>query len=89
LSVPLAAPYPDIEGDWLTEWGGGLRWLVTAAPPDRVRAEVHRLGGHAHLFSARGGFEPLPAALMQYHARLKAAFDPDGLFNPGRFPLSA
>jgi len=25
---------------------------------------------------------------MTYHARLKAAFDPDGIFNPGRYPVT-
>jgi len=88
LSLPIAAPYPDIEGDWLTEWGGALRWLVTTATADRIRAESRRLGGHAHGFSERGGFEPLPAVAMTYHARLKAAFDPDGIFNPGRYPVT-
>ncbi|MFM2446233.1 MAG: hypothetical protein RI936_680, partial [Pseudomonadota bacterium] len=46
-----------------------------------------RLGGHATLF--RGGhraaaFAPLPAPIAAIHARLKAEFDPQRIFNPGR-----
>jgi glycolate oxidase FAD binding subunit len=29
-------------------------------------------------------FQPLPAGLMTLHQRLKQAFDPAGIFNPGR-----
>jgi glycolate oxidase FAD binding subunit len=31
-----------------------------------------------------GLFAPLPPALTQIHRGLKEAFDPDGIFNPGR-----
>ncbi len=48
-------------------------------------------GGSACLYRAPdelktrlGAFAPLPAPLMQLHRNLKAAFDPKGLFNPGR-----
>jgi glycolate oxidase FAD binding subunit len=29
-------------------------------------------------------FKPLPEGLLALHRRLKAAFDPAGIFNPGR-----
>ena len=29
-------------------------------------------------------FHPLPTGLMNLHRRLKQAFDPHGIFNPGR-----
>ena len=45
-------------------------------------------GGHATLF--RGGdksvgvFHPLKPAVAKIHRRLKSAFDPAGILNPGR-----
>ncbi|WP_338114027.1 glycolate oxidase subunit GlcE [Thiorhodococcus mannitoliphagus] len=88
LSLPQSAPRPALEGVMLIEWGGGQRWLRSADAPEQVRAEVAKLGGHATLF--RGGdrsgevFHPLPAHLMQLHRRVKSAFDPHGILNPGR-----
>jgi glycolate oxidase FAD binding subunit len=81
------APLP-LDGKWLYEWGGALRWLVSAAAPAAIRAAAEAAGGHAVLF--RGGeragtvFHPLPDGLMAIHKRLKQAFDPGGIFNPGR-----
>ena len=73
----------------LHEWGGAQRWV--RAPVEAVealRALAARHGGHATLFRGpRAGvepFQPLPLALMALHRRVKAAFDPHGLFNPGR-----
>ena len=76
------------DGDLLVDWGGALRWLRTEAPAAGVRAAAERAGGHAALF--RGGdrtgevFHPLQPAVRGIHERLKAAFDPAGIFNPGR-----
>jgi glycolate oxidase FAD binding subunit len=45
-------------------------------------------GGHATLFRGTGRsgdvFQPLPAPLLALHQRLKRAFDPRGILNPGR-----
>ncbi|MCX7897657.1 MAG: glycolate oxidase subunit GlcE [Rhodocyclaceae bacterium] len=91
LSLPAAAPVIDLAGQWLIEWGGALRWLITEAPAQAVRAQAAALGGHATLFRGPetlkrqvGVFSPLSEPLMRLHQRLKAAFDPKGLFNPGR-----
>jgi glycolate oxidase FAD binding subunit len=87
LSVPPAtAPLP-LEGDGLLDWGGAQRWIRTALPAARVRAVAEKSGGHASLF--RGDdrdavFQPLPAALLALHQRLKHSFDPEGILNPGR-----
>jgi glycolate oxidase FAD binding subunit len=81
------APLP-IAGKWLYEWGGALRWLVSEAAPATIRAAAEAAGGHAVLY--RGGdrdgavFHPLPDGLMAVHRKLKRAFDPDGILNPGR-----
>ena len=56
-------------------------------PSDAIRGRVEAAGGHATQF--RGGdrratFHPLPPALAAIQRRLKAEFDPAGIFNPGR-----
>ena len=55
---------------------------------DLVRACAARAGGHATLVRANdkspGAFARPSETLMQIHRRLKQAFDPQHLFNPGR-----
>jgi len=88
LSLPSNAAPLALPGTQLIEWGGGLRWLKSGAEARTVRAVAERAGGHATLFRARdksaGVFTPLPPALARLHLELKRAFDPDGIFNPGR-----
>jgi len=88
LSVPQGAELPGIDGQWLWDWGGAQRWLVSEADATSIRAAAAAAGGHATLFRGhRPGeavFTPLPAPLMNLHRRLKAAFDPAGVLNPGR-----
>lgn len=88
VSVPQTAE-PLLPGrPQLVEWGGGVRWLRGDAEPLEVRTAAERAGGHATLFrggdKAVGVFHPLPPALAKIHRRLKAAFDPEGILNPGR-----
>jgi glycolate oxidase FAD binding subunit len=87
FSVASDAPAPELPGKWLYEWGGAQRWLISEAPAAAIREAASAAGGQATLY--RNGpreqvFQPLPAGLMRIHQRLKQAFDPDGLFNPGR-----
>ena len=91
LSVPSTTPELTLPGEQLIEWGGALRWLKSDAAPDTIRAAAAAAGGSATLYRAPdelktqvGAFAPLPAALLQLHKNLKAAFDPQGIFNPGR-----
>jgi glycolate oxidase FAD binding subunit len=90
LSVKPTAPYTDLGAAQLVEWGGALRWLHFAESPDPVllRDWAKAQGGHATLFRGghknRGVFQPLAPALLQVHQRLKRAFDPAGVLNPGR-----
>jgi len=88
LAVPSTSPPIAIAGRQLVEWGGGLRWLKSAENPKTIREVARRLGGHATLFraadKASGCFSPLDPVLMRVHRELKAAFDPAGIFNPGR-----
>ncbi|MFO0451257.1 MAG: glycolate oxidase subunit GlcE, partial [Pseudomonadota bacterium] len=88
VAVPPTAPPLEFGDATLIEWGGAQRWVRTAAPAERVRERVARLGGHATLFRAQdrssGAFTPLAPALLAIHRRLKAEFDPAGVLNPGR-----
>jgi glycolate oxidase FAD binding subunit len=91
LSVPSTAGAIILKGEQLIEWGGAQRWLKAdgdAATARNIRSAVTAVGGHATLF--RGGdkgvgvFQPLAPAIARIHERLKAAFDPSHIFNPGR-----
>ncbi len=88
LSVPRTAVLPALPGRWLRDWGGAEIWLESDASAETIRQLAQTAGGHATLYrGARAGeavFTPLPAGLMALHRRLKAAFDPAGVFNPGR-----
>ncbi|MES2070233.1 MAG: glycolate oxidase subunit GlcE [Pseudomonadota bacterium] len=88
LSLPSTAPPLMLKGKSLIEWGGAQRWLYSDMDPQTIRDEVGRAGGHTTLF--RGGdkqlgvFTPLAPAIAKIHHKLKSAFDPAGVFNPGR-----
>jgi glycolate oxidase FAD binding subunit len=83
VSLPSTATL-DLPGKKLIEWGGALRWVKTAASPEAVR----RAARQATLFRASdksaGAFAPLDPVSARLHKSLKAAFDPAGIFNPGR-----
>ena len=91
LSVPSTTGAIILRGAQLIEWGGAQRWLkvdADAAMAQNIRRAVTAVGGHATLF--RGGdksvgvFQPLAPGVARIHQRLKAAFDPSQVFNPGR-----
>ena len=88
LSVPSATPPLALQGAQMIEWGGALRWLATNADARTVREAARRAGGHATLFrggdKSAGVFQPLEPVLAKIHRRLKASFDPEGIFNRGR-----
>lgn len=93
LSVAPAAPALDLPWAQLIEWHGGQRWLW--APLDaaeRLRVAAQGAGGHASVFRAPAQGLPqhfarsTPASgpLGDIERRLREAFDPAGIFNPGR-----
>ncbi|KQW91456.1 glycolate oxidase [Massilia sp. Root418] len=93
LSVPPAASAIVLKGEQLIEWGGAQRWLkldaaAGAGAAQDIRRAVAAAGGHATLFRAQdkgpGAFHPLAPAVAKINQRLKQAFDPAGIFNPGR-----
>jgi glycolate oxidase FAD binding subunit len=77
------------------DWSGGLVWAEVLPTADAGAADVRRViasfGGHATLIRAEPQvraavdvFQPLEAGLDKLSRRLKAAFDPAGILNPGR-----
>src|SRR6185436_7935595 len=77
------------------DWSGGLVWAEVLPTTDAGAADVRRViaahGGHATLIRAEPNvraavdvFQPLEAGLDRLSRRLKAAFDPAGILNPGR-----
>jgi glycolate oxidase FAD binding subunit len=76
LSVPSTSA--EVNGRQLIEWNGGLRWLRAAQKP-HAKATLFRGGD-----KSGGCFAPLEPVLARVHRELKAAFDPAGIFNPGR-----
>lgn len=95
-SPALLAELEAVEGvEAFLDWGGGLVWLALPAGRDAaqeaVRAAIGRSGGHATLFRAPEEirravpvFQPQPAPATQLARRVKEAFDPAGILNPGR-----
>src|SRR5262249_31812168 len=77
------------------DWSGGLVWAQVLPPTDAGAADIRRViathGGHATLIRAEPQvraavevFQPLEAGLERLSRKLKAAFDPAGILNPGR-----
>jgi glycolate oxidase FAD binding subunit len=87
LSLPsTAAPLAGV-GPQLMEWGGALRWCASDLPAAEMRALAVAAGGTALQWrgdAAGQRFHPLSPAVLAIHQRLKAAFDPHRIFNPGR-----
>lgn len=88
VSVPPTAAVMPLPGEQLVEWGGAQRWWVTAAPASVVREMARERGGHATRWygadATAPAFTPLAEPLVRIHRALKQAFDPAGIFNPGR-----
>jgi glycolate oxidase FAD binding subunit len=94
IMVKPATPPLSIEGSWLLDWGGAQRWLYSHEDIAAIRHRVELAGGHVTVFRSnnREGeifqplqiFQPLSGPLLTIHQRLKASFDPHGIFNRGR-----
>jgi glycolate oxidase FAD binding subunit len=91
----VAAISADMECSAYYDWSGGLVWLEVLSTTDAGAADVRRViaahGGHATLIRAAPQvrstvdvFQPLEAGPERLSRKLKAAFDPAGILNPGR-----
>jgi glycolate oxidase FAD binding subunit len=90
LSLPSTAAPPPLPGPRLIEWGGALRWHACEVAPEDVRRLAAAAGGtalHWRGGAAGGRFHPLAPAVLGIHRRLKARFDPHGIFNPNRLVM--
>ncbi len=87
ISLPPATPMLDVPGEWLLDWGGAQRWLMTSAPAELIHAMTNAKGGHASCFRGHSKTDwiKLEPGLLALHQRIKRAFDPQGLFNPHCF----
>lgn len=91
ISVPQTSPVLRLPAQPLVEWHGALRWLWAplAAEPelqDAARAvggSIMAFVGGATGLDQASAFRPQGAALQDISRRLKANFDPQGIFNPG------
>ncbi|PKY09543.1 glycolate oxidase subunit GlcE [Acidithiobacillus marinus] len=88
LAVAPASPPLPLPEATLIEWGGGQRWLRGHQDAEALQALAAKHGGHATLFRGGDGsgevFHPLSPHLLALQQRLKKAFDPRGILNPGR-----
>ena len=88
-----------LDAVWYLDWGGGLLWLAAAeqgnAGAAAIRAAIQGQNGdgtgHATLVKASPAlrravpvFEPQPPPLAALSRRVKDAFDPKHILNPGR-----
>ena len=87
ISVPPYTAPLDISNTYAMEWNGGLRWYATDMSAKEIRNKIECVGGHACLF--RGDkieqiFHPLTHTELSIHQKLKQAFDPANILNPGK-----
>jgi len=91
ISVADHAPGIDLQGSWLYDWAGAQRWLVTDESAHAVFAATAAVKGHATRYGSRESsnnepsFQPLSGPLQRLQKRVRDSFDPDRLFNRGRF----
>lgn len=85
ISVPPASTPWEVLGEFLVDWGGAQHWYKTQEPAEEIHRHAGAAGGHAVLFRGPpdvAKFHPLPGAAARLQERVRAAFDPQGIFNP-------
>jgi len=85
LSVPPATAPIELPGQWLLDWGGAQRWLLTDAAAENIHRMAESAGGTATLFRAsqtsatRNSELPVPVRILQKN--IKQSMDPAGILN--------
>jgi glycolate oxidase FAD binding subunit len=76
----------------LLDWGGSLLWIGWNGRSDAIRPLIEEAGGHAMLVRAPDDVRaripaqhPRDPGVAALEARVRRAFDPDGVFETGRF----
>lgn len=87
-SVAPATPWICPQTPQLMDWGGAVRWVCGTGDKIEFDRYVRSHRGHVTRFRNvdRTGevFGPIDSVRMKYQQRLKDAFDPDRILNPGR-----
>ena len=93
--LSVAPTTPALPGPWptLVEWHGGLRWVwAPLSQSQTLHALAQAAGGHACVFrlphgvvEAQGRHTPPSPAVLTIQQRVKSAFDPFHVFNPGQW----
>lgn len=88
FSIGSTAALGEIDEHCLIDWGGAQRWYAAEADKVLLQRLAAEAGGQVSLFAAGDRvadvMHPQPKVLQTLQKRIKHAFDPDGLFNPGR-----
>lgn len=88
--ISVAATCPDFckTEDQIVDWAGAQRWIANVTDIDSLKHGAS--SNHASLTVFNGGdreaevFGMLETAMMKLHQKIKQAFDPNRIFNPGR-----
>lgn len=85
ITLPENVGDLSLPGEMLSEWHGCLRWYRGEA--GWVQEQTRALGGFARCVRGSGDLRnsglPGRSQVQGWEQRLKEAFDPEGLFNPG------
>ncbi len=88
LSLASNTPVLKLSGKTLYEWSGAQRWLISDEDEMVIRDKVTKQGGHAICYRQHQQpdniFHPLDSSLLKLHQKIKHAFDPCSIFNPGK-----
>jgi glycolate oxidase FAD binding subunit len=88
--LSLRSTASNIDKAWPTviDWGGAQRWLRGDWRLEHLQHAAASAGGNASLFGGgdrKGEVRPTPDSVsLRLQQRLKQAFDPRGILNPGR-----
>ena len=88
FSIKPTAIMDELSQSMLIDWGGAQRWLRGRHSLASLQRSAAEAGGHVTLFSGgdrSGEVRPPPDPVTRrLQQRLKHAFDPAGILNPGR-----